>query len=263
MLKRFGPIIYVTIACLLVGGVLLFDYLFKTRLAEQKEPQTQGVPQQPPAPQTPAPGNITLPSPPINLTGNFNGQTVQNELSWSVPSDGNPVAGYKIYRDQALITTLTATTTTYADANIQAGVTYIYQVSTHDAAGNESAYSAQVSVTTDHKEITDEGPKLPTKEFSSKDTLPPSIPGKPTIKPIPQKMQMALSWPASTDNVGVAGYHVYLNSAKIATVTSANYTYSNVKLGSTYIFTVNAYDAAGNESPQSVNSKATPTRAGK
>jgi len=68
--------------------------------------------------------------------------------------------------------------------------------------------------------------------------------GKPT--------RVALSWSASTDNVAVAGYRVYRNGALVGTATATGYTDSpGGKKGMSYTYTVVAYDAAGNLSPQS------------
>src|SRR4029077_5377382 len=54
------------------------------------------------------------------------------------------------------------------------------------------------------------------------DTQPPSVPtGLAGSAPSPTRR--ALTWNASTDNVGVAGYTVYRNNSAIATVTSPGY----------------------------------------
>ena len=61
---------------------------------------------------------------------------------------------------------------------------------------------------------------------------------------------MSLSWTASTDNVGVAGYRVYRDGTQVATTTSASYVDNAVSQQTTYQYTVAAYDAAGNSSAQ-------------
>ena len=62
-----------------------------------------------------------------------------------------------------------------------------------------------------------------------------------------------LRWQAATDNVGVANYLIYRDSARIATVsgTTLTYTVSSLKSGSTYRFSVRAVDGAGNMGPMS------------
>ena len=88
------------------------------------------------------------------------------------------------------------------------------------------------------------------------DTIPPSIPAN-VIATAVSTTQINLSWNASTDNIGVAGYRVYRDGNQIATV--ANTTYSNTGLSpsTTYTYTVSAYDAAGNNSAQSTIASAT------
>jgi hypothetical protein len=57
---------------------------------------------------------------------------------------------------------------------------------------------------------------------------------------------VSLSWNASTDNIGVNGYNVYLNSALKTTVTSTTTTISGLTASTAYSFSVKATDAAGN-----------------
>jgi len=62
-----------------------------------------------------------------------------------------------------------------------------------------------------------------------------------------------LNWQPSSDNVGVAGYTVYRNGAKIGTSagTVTTFTDTTVSPSSNYTYTVDAFDRAGNHSPQS------------
>jgi chitodextrinase len=59
------------------------------------------------------------------------------------------------------------------------------------------------------------------------------------------------SWSASTDNVGVAGYKVYRNASQVGTTAQTSYNDTGLSSGSTYQYTVAAYDAANNQSSQS------------
>lgn len=61
----------------------------------------------------------------------------------------------------------------------------------------------------------------------------------------------SLVWTASSDNVGVANYKVYRNGALLTTVSTTNYSNSGLAAGTTYDYTVTAYDAAGNPSHSS------------
>lgn len=62
---------------------------------------------------------------------------------------------------------------------------------------------------------------------------------------------VSLSWTASIDNVGVTGYEIYRDGTKISTSTVISYTDSGLTANTTYIYTVKAYDAAGNVSSAS------------
>ena len=62
---------------------------------------------------------------------------------------------------------------------------------------------------------------------------------------------MYLSWKASTDNVGVAGYRIYRNGQLVATVTGLTWTDdNNLRRRTTFTWAIEAFDAAGNVSPQ-------------
>jgi chitodextrinase len=63
---------------------------------------------------------------------------------------------------------------------------------------------------------------------------------------------VTVAWTASTDNVGVTGYKVLRGGTQVGTVTTGtSYTDSTVAANTTYSYTVQAYDAAGNVSPVS------------
>ena len=65
--------------------------------------------------------------------------------------------------------------------------------------------------------------------------------------------QVYLSWAASTDNIGVAGYKVYRASddSIAATTTQLNATISGLTESTSHGFYIKAYDIAGNYSPKS------------
>ncbi len=68
---------------------------------------------------------------------------------------------------------------------------------------------------------------------------------------------VALSWTASTDNVGVTGYKIYRGGIQIATTAGTSYTDIALAPSTSYSYTVAAYDAAGNTSAQSASVSAT------
>jgi hypothetical protein len=82
------------------------------------------------------------------------------------------------------------------------------------------------------------------------DTTPPTVPTNLTAVAA-GPTQVNLTWGASTDNVGVAGYDIYRNGVEIgATTTATSYGDTTVSAGATYAYSVSAYDANGNESDQ-------------
>src|SRR5258708_39782986 len=79
------------------------------------------------------------------------------------------------------------------------------------------------------------------------DTTPPSVPtglAGTTVSPT----QINLTWNASTDNVAVTSYQVYLNNVRIANTTATSFTHSGLAAGTTYNYRVSAADAVPNYS---------------
>jgi len=183
--------------------------------------------------------DTSAPSVPQNLSATPVSETRVN-LSWSASTDngGGTVAGYRVYRDTALVATVSSGTS-YNDTGLSASTTYSYTVSAIDDAVpiNESAKSSPpVSVTT-------------------LDTSAPTVPQNLTASVI-SASQVNLGWSASTDNGGgsVAGYKLYRGGALLATITSGtSYSDTSVAASTTYSYTVSAFDNAvpANESLQS------------
>jgi hypothetical protein len=76
------------------------------------------------------------------------------------------------------------------------------------------------------------------------DVTAPSVPGRVVAEPAEDRV--ALSWAASTDDVGVAGYRVYRGNTLVKTLTATAWTDFVVTPGDTYTYRVDAFDAAGN-----------------
>ena len=81
------------------------------------------------------------------------------------------------------------------------------------------------------------------------DTTPPSTPTQFASTGTTQTT-VPTSWTASTDDIAVAGYNVYVNGTKVDTTTSTSYTFASLTCGVTYTLGVEAFDAAGNVSPR-------------
>jgi len=173
--------------------------------------------------------DVTPPSVPTGLELALAAKSIS--LSWAASTDNVGVTGYAIYRNGTKIATTTSLA--YSNTSVAQGKTYTYSVAAYDAAGNQSAQSAAQVMT------------FP-------DTTPPSVPTGLTAAAAASGSQVNLSWTASTDNVAVAGYKVFRNGTQVAEVTSGtSYADTGLSEGTSYRYTVAAYDAAGNTSAQS------------
>ena len=86
-----------------------------------------------------------------------------------------------------------------------------------------------------------------------------TAPSAPTalVKTNSTQTSLTVSWTASTDNVGVAGYTVYVNGAASSAAAGTSRTISGLGCGTTYTIAVDAYDSAGNHSAQTSTTMAT------
>jgi arylsulfatase A-like enzyme len=84
------------------------------------------------------------------------------------------------------------------------------------------------------------------------DVIPPSTPGG-LSGVAPSSSEVDLGWLSSTDNVAVTGYTIYRDGQLLATVDSATLAYADLTVSpqTTYTYTVDAFDLAGNHSPPS------------
>lgn len=89
------------------------------------------------------------------------------------------------------------------------------------------------------------------------DTQAPSIPQNVVATAL-NKNEISASWDASTDDVGVTGYHVFANGVPQPDVTSGtSTTIAGLTPSTLYSITVAAFDAAGNNSGESDPDSAT------
>ena len=171
------------------------------------------------------------PSPPAGLT--ITGTTDSSvTLAWSSSTDDVAVAGYGLYRDGSRIATTTQTTATIT--GLSCNKSYSLAVDAYDAAGNRSS-ATTISAGT--------APCPP----PAADTTPPPQPGGLAVVKA-ATTSIDLSWTASTDNVGVAGYGVYVNGTLAQTANAPAATVSSLGCGAAYTVAVDAFDAAGNRS---------------
>jgi chitodextrinase len=171
-------------------------------------------------------GGYLPPDTPTGLTGGAVSSSQVN-LSWTASSDTSGVlAGYRVFRNGSQIGTTAATS--YSDTTTTCNTFYSYTVFAYDAAsppdvsGQSSAWSLTTPI-----------------------TIPPTVPAGLTASSVAAS-QVVLSWYASSDSCSaVAGYRIYRNGAQIGTSSSAGFTDSSVAGGTTYTYTVAAYDSLG------------------
>ena len=175
--------------------------------------------------------DITPPTPPTDLTAS-NTTNTSTSLSWTAATDNVGVTGYDIYEGATVIGS--ATGTSFEVTGLLPSTGYSFTVVALDAAGNESEPSNIAAVTTLDPPDT-EAPTAPQDLIASNTTV----------------TSTDLSWTASTDNVGVIGYDVYIGESVIASTPTTNYNVTGLSPSTLYAFSVIAKDAAGNMSPPS------------
>jgi len=95
------------------------------------------------------------------------------------------------------------------------------------------------------------GPNLDRLQVGApEDTEHPTPPGQPACSDISYD-SLTLSWPASSDNVGVVAYDIYFLGQKIAEAPQSPFRVTGLQPNFEYRFSVFGRDAAGNESDSS------------
>ncbi len=85
---------------------------------------------------------------------------------------------------------------------------------------------------------------------NSASTTPPTVPNGLTATAVSSSV-INLSWTPSTDGLGVSGYYVFRNGTQVGTIAGTTYQDTGLSASTTYSYTVEAYDPAGNVSAQS------------
>jgi fibronectin type 3 domain-containing protein len=191
----------------------------------------------------------TPPSAPLNLQAVAgNGQVT---LTWDPPTDdgGSPILLYTIYRGtssggESFLLTVPVVTT-YLDLTVSNGVTYYYEVSATNAAG--------------------EGPK--SNEASATPNPPASVPDAPQgLSATAGDATVSLAWsaPASDGGSPITNYWVYRGTssggetALIELGVVLAYSDAGLTNGVAYFYLVSAVNVVG-EGPRSNEASATPT----
>lgn len=177
------------------------------------------------------------PDPAKNLTAVATSLT-SIQLDWSEnPNAGQNETGYEIYRSNtaggpySLIFITAPNVLSYLDQGLKSNTSYFYIVRAVSAFG-AAAVSNEAGVVTEL------------------DAVPPTAPSNFTVLSTATNYAY-VKWNASSDNVGVTKYEIYLNGVKTYTTTGTTFTIGNLDSNVTYSMYVKALDAAGNVSAPS------------
>lgn len=150
-------------------------------------------------------------------------------VRWTAASDDVRVAGYRIWRDDTLVSEVGAWTRSWLDDALEPG-SYTYAVAAFDEAGNV-------------------GPaRTVTATIRPPDVTAPTAPTALRVD-AQRNRSVRLTWEPASDDVGVVLYRVY-RDGRLVDETSSRTCWDRPGRGS-YVYVVIAIDAAGNESPPS------------
>ena len=172
------------------------------------------------------PSDTVAPTAPLTLAASGTTSNTTS-LSWTASTDNVAVTGYNVYQGSTLVGT--STTASYNVTGLVGATTYSFSVKAKDAAGNLSAASNIVSITTLTPVPDTTAPTAPTLTASGTTSTSTN-----------------LSWSGATDNIGVTSYDVYQGNTLKATVSTSTYAATGLSASTAYTFYVVAKDAAGN-----------------
>jgi chitodextrinase len=194
--------------------------------------------------------DTTAPSVPTGLASPSKTTTTVG-LSWNASTDnagGSGVAGYDVFRDNASVGS--PSTTSFTDSGLAPGSTHSYAVRARDNAGNASARSATISVTTVAQ--------------APCQTLP-SVPGGLASSGVTAS-SVTLSWTASTPGANcTVQYNVFQNGTQVMTVSGTSVTIGGLAASTTFSFRVSAVNQFGSSAQSAalaVTTAATPPSSG-
>jgi hypothetical protein len=150
-------------------------------------------------------------------------------LDWDRSTDDVGVSGYRIFRDGIEIDQTPSLPTDATDPTVEPDTRYAYRVRAFDAAGNLSASSDRVTVTT------------------PPDDHPPSPPGPAQVVDV-DRFHVRLTWDPATDDVGVDRYEVLRDGAQVGTAATTSFVDDAVEPGVVHRYRLRAVDTAGQRS---------------
>jgi len=154
-------------------------------------------------------------------------------VAWEAALDNVATTGYNAYVNGEKVNTKLVTATEYDLTGLTPSTDYSVEIEAVDAAGNVSEKSEAATFTT-AKAVDTEAPSVPTDVKASDVT----------------KTGATVTWTASTDNEGVAGYNVYVNGAQVndTLVATTEYVLTGLTEGTEYTVEVEAVDTNNNVS---------------
>ena len=159
-------------------------------------------------------------------------------LTWSASSDNVGVVEYGLY-----VGGLRVASSSDANATVTSlvcGTSYLVGLDAADAAGNRSSQVSAYFRTSDCPS-TNKPPSTPTGLRVTAATA----------------TSVSLAWTASTDDVAVSGYGLYVSGQRTGQTTTTGATYTGLQCGTTYALGVDAYDNTGKRSTVAELSSAT------
>ncbi|MBI5734049.1 MAG: hypothetical protein HY973_03870, partial [Candidatus Kerfeldbacteria bacterium] len=194
------------------------------------------------------------------ITGNIIGQGVYLSESTAQGCRSGITFSYNVMPNSCGSNTTTSNATTIRSGWINPTVAYagnddFHLKSTSPAVGKGNP--ADAGLTDFDSVVRASAPSAGAYEYTgtiTPDTTAPTVPTNLIATGL-SISSIGLSWTASTDAVGVSGYKIYRNGSLLTTTNSQLTTYSDTGLtvGTSYSYTVSAYDAAGNNSAQSTS----------
>ena len=168
-------------------------------------------------------------------------------LRWTAAS--GEATGYGVYTDGEFVLDVSALSITLT--GLQCGRAYTFGVDAYGSGGRSNRISATSSTN-----ACPSGAGAGGSGGSSTDAVSPTTPVGLSAGAATQTSIFA-SWGHSTDNVGVAGYGLFVNGSNVGSSLVSTASFSGLACGTTYTLSVDAYDEAGNRSSRTSVSAAT------
>jgi chitodextrinase len=195
--------------------------------------ETESCPNPPNPPSPPGtvppsgPSDTSPPSQPTGLAVTAATRTSMS-LTWAPATDNVSVSGYGVYVNGTNV--LTTGQPGAMVSSLTCGTAYTLEVDAFDAAGNRSGRASVTASTS-----------------ACADTQAPTPPAN-VVATSRTATSIALSWSASTDNVGVTGYGLYRGATQVGTSNGTTGIFSNLACNTNYTLAVDAFDVAANRS---------------